>query len=397
MHQALTIAFASLSLALAMPAVAQEGGQVVMRSSMSSISTGASGGLTRDRVGRMAELLGYDDVQSEIAMDLFRELAQARQESSDAMRQEISSAREDAQSGDLSAMMTKIQDATAKHQQRVQTLESTFLEDLQALLLPDQADQWPKAERLYRRGKHLGSLLRSAARVDLDELVQDEFPQASQEAEVADVLERWSVRVDAHLIDRERKAASIGGPDFRGGVVVVGGDEDAYKELREIDARIASTTEQSVRTLMGVLQDDSVHTHWIRKAFPRVYRPLDAERRLDAALALEDLSTEQREQLDAAASQHRRDAGSARDRWVEAEKEREANDWMPAGIVMVIDGQEPTPSDRARQALADVGNRLEERLAAILTAEQLAELPQAEPQTESRLIAPGGRTIRIGG
>ncbi len=155
-----------------------------------------------------------------------------------------------------------------------------------------------------------------------------------------------------------------------------------------------------MRTLEGVLADDSIGRAWVRKAFARVYRQTDGERRLEAAVALETLTTDQREQLGALADRHGRDAGTARDRWVSTEKEREAEDILPPGVVMVIDGQEPTPSDLARKAVEELDRRLEEQLASILTDEQLASLPAASEPVEEMRFAPAGgqgRSIRIGG
>lgn len=393
---ALTIPTVLAFVAFQPPAHAQQTGRVTIQASASSPVSGGSGSLSRERVERMAQAMQFDDVQSGVAMDLYRDLADARQVAAEAMRRDLEKARETMDDGDFNSMLAKIQGVTGRHQEQVEALESAFLEDLQALLSEEQADLWPKAQRVYRRGKHLGQALRSAARVDLDDLVRTDFADAYQRADVADVLDRWAVQVDGYLVERARKSDAIGGTDFRGGIFIMDG-EDPFKELREIDARIASAGEQTVRTLMGVLGDDLVHDAWVRKAFARVYRPLDAERRLDAALALEGLRSEQREQLEAAATQHGRDAKAARDRWVEAEKEREANDRLPAGVVMVIEGQESSPSDLARKAVRELGDRLEGRLAAILTAEQLSALPEAEPEAEPMPGAVGGRSIRIGG
>lgn len=381
------------------PAMGQDGGRVVVHASSSSLTSGTADGLSRDRVKGMTEALGFDEVQSSVALDMYRDLADAKQAAADSLRHDIQRLQQEADGQDMMSMMTKIKEATGNHQERVRVLELTFMSDLRALMTPEQEENWPKAERLHRRGKHLRTLLRAPARVDLEELVRTEFAQTAGNADVIDMLDRWSVQVDGHLVERERKASAIGiNPDFRGGIFF-GGGEDPYKELREIDGRIAQLGEQTIRMMSGIFGDDAFHSAWLRLAYPRVYRPLDAERRLEAALGLEDLSPSQREQLEAMAAQHARDASAARARWVEAEKEREANDPLPPGVMVLVDGQEHAGSAPARLAVRDLGVRLEQRLSQILTAEQMELLPKAEPESDAVQFTPAGssRTIRIGG
>lgn len=390
---------AAIGLAAMAPTVASGQAERVMVTSSMQAGPGAGRALSRERVEQMGEAVGLDDVQLEIALELFKEVAAKRQALGDALREATEDARELREDGDFTKMLARIKEITAKHQEAVNQLEQTYLQDLQAMLLPEQLEAWPKAERIYRRGQHLGSLMRSQARVDVDELVRTEFATAYQRDDVADVLERWAVQVDSLLVERARKAEDIGGgPGFQGGILIMDG-EDPYKPLRDIDGRIAAAGEQAVRTLSGVLEEDRIEDAWLRKAFARVYRQTDGERRLEAAMEIEDLTTDQREQLEAVAGQHRRDAESARDRWVQAEKQREEDDTMPPGVVVMIEGQEPSPSELARKAVDELDERLEAKLEAILTAEQLATLPEASPSADSMQIAPGtvGRSIRIGG
>ncbi|MFI4881085.1 MAG: hypothetical protein ACIAQU_00715 [Phycisphaerales bacterium JB064] len=389
---------AAIGLATMVPAEVMGQAQVMVTSSSGPIA-GSPRTLSRERVERMSEAVGLDDVQLEIALELFKEVEAKRQALSDALREAMEDARELREDGDFTKMMARVKEVSAKHQEAVNQLEQTYLQDLQAMLLPEQQEAWPKAERIYRRGQHMGSLMRSQARVDVDELVRTEFATAYEREDVAEVLERWAVQVDSLLVERVRKAEDIGGgPGFQGGVFMIDG-EDHFKPLRDIDGRIASAGEQAVRTLSGVLEEDAIEAAWLRRAFARVYRQTDGERRLEAALKIEDLTTDQREQLDAVAGQHERDAESARDRWVQAEKQREEDDTMPPGVVVMIEGQEPSPSELARKAVDELDERLEAKLEAILTPEQLATLPETSSSDDSMRFAPatGSQSIRIGG
>lgn len=401
MRTTLVLAAVGLGLSMGAPALGQQVESVVVTSSASPAGPGSGRALSRDRVERIGEVLELDELQREVAMELFKEVADKRQALGDAMRQSIESARELADEGDFSEMFTRIKEVTGSYQDSVDALESTFLQDVRAMLTGDQEALWPKAERLHRRGQHMGSLTRSQARVDLDELVRAQFESVYARQDVAEVLDRWAVQVDGLLVERARKAEDIGGgAGFQGGIVMIGGGDDPYEDLRAIDARIVSASEQAVRNLSGAIEDNSIEQEWIRKSFARVYRQTDGERRLEAANALESLTTEQKEQLDAVTEQHGRDVGTARDRWVAAEKEREKENTLPPGVMVMIDGQEPTPSDEARKAVKELDERLEAKLAAILSEDQLAELPAASESFDEVRFDPSGgtrRSIRIGG
>jgi|GEM_PF-5808248 len=403
MRTTLVLAAVGLGLAIGSPTMGQQVDSVVVTSSSVPGGSGASRTLSRDTIERIGDVLGLDELQLEVAQELFRDVVDQRRALGDAMRQDIEKARELADEGDFSAMFARIKEVTGGHQEAVDALEATYLQDVRAMLTPDQEAGWPRVEQLHRREKHMGSLTRSQARVDLDDLVRTEFAPAYANPDVADVLERWAVQVDGLLIERARKAEGIGGgPGFQGGIFMVGGgdDDDPYKPLRAIDARLASVSEQTVRSLGGVLEDDSIEQMWMRKAFARVYRKTDGERRLEAAKALEGLTNDQQEQLAAVTEQHDREVAAARDRWVAAEKQREADNTFPPGVIVRIDGEEPTPSDEARRAVKELDERLEDKLASILNDDQLAQLPEASAVEEGFRFSPSGgtsRTIRIGG
>ncbi len=380
-------------------ALAQE--RMVVATSGRAIGPGGSGRLTRELVERMADRLSLDEIQREIAMELFRELGSTRQELGDAMRQAIEAARTEVDDGDFAAMITKIRSLTSAYSDRMSELEAVFMSDLQAMLTEEQGQLWSHAQRMYRRGTQMQSLTRSQARVDIDKLVRDEFDAAAENEDIREALERWEMQIDSMLLDRKRKADAMeDGNDGGFQELVIGGTDDPYKDLREVDGRIVTLGEQTVRAIAGILEDNAIEEAWLRRAFARVYRETDGEKRLAAAMELGGLSDEQREQLDAASTQHYREVGPARDRWVKAESEREEENMLPPGVSVVISGQGESPSDEARKAVDDLDERLERRLAAILSDAQLAELPERAGENADVLFRPrpvDGQTIRIGG
>mgnify|MGYP001793354562 CR=1 FL=1 len=380
-------------------AVAQE--RVVVATSTTAVGPGSTGRMTRELVERMANVLTRDEIQREVAMDLFRELSSTKQELGDALRAGIESARIEGNDGDIAEMVGKIRGQSEAYNSRVRELEGTFMEDVRAMLTEEQEQDWAGAERLYRRGIRLPSLLRAQARVDVDALVRDEFEEAVADENITEALERWSIQLDSMLLERQRKVDAM--DDGNDGVfqeLVIGGTEDPYKDLREIDARIVTLGEQTVRSIAGVLEDDAIEQAWLRKAFTRVYRETQGEKRLAAALELEDLSDELREQLDTLSTQHEREGGPARQRWARAESEREEESVLPPGVSVMISGGSESPSAKARDAVNELSDKLERRLASILSAEQLAELPKGAGENVEGLFRAReaqSEMIRIGG
>lgn len=390
----------AVSVATTLPASVSSGMQetrVVTSGSFHLAGASSSRSLSRELVERMGDRLDLDEVQHEIAMDLFRDLSDARQQLADGLREAIEAERVRGEGG-ITLDLGKIKELTSGYQRATKALEATYLMDLRAMLGEAQAESWPAAERVYRRGTSLGSLLRSEARVDVDKLVRDERPQALGRQEVADVLERWAVQVDGLLREREREADKIDGDAAEElAVALIGGDEDPYEELRAIDARIASAGDRALRTLAGVLGDDGLREAWLRQAYPRIFRQTGAEARLETAMTLESLTDDQRSQLEAAEAQHERDASAARSRWVQAERERESEDRLPPGVLIQMQGAEPSASELARRAVGELDARLDSKLDAILTEAQLLALPASPARQAGERFELRGGSLRIGG
>lgn len=78
---------------------------------------------------------------------------------------------------------------------------------------------------------------------------------------------------------------------------------------------------------------------------------------------------------------------------------REEENTLPPGMVVMIQGEEPSASELAKKAVEALDDRLEGRLAAILSPEQLALLPEATPEPVERVMpgVRGSHSIRIGG
>ncbi|MEO1008004.1 MAG: hypothetical protein AAFX79_05525 [Planctomycetota bacterium] len=386
-------------------ALAQERSVVMTR----GVSMGGAGPsrLSLESVERYAGYLELDETQRDIARTLFEDFRSGRVAADDAFRAAIERVREDMDEGQIEHLLGRMAEVSDARASAINELESMLLGDLRAMLTPEQDERWPRVERRYRRDKSLGEASRALARVDIEDLLHEVHPDAAGDSDAAEILRQWELRVDAALQERARRAEAIEEPegDMLIMLAVDDGADDPFAQLRAIDARIEASGESTLRALAGVLGDEpaaALRTAWLERGFPRVYRPTSAERRLEAALAIEDLDDAQRSDLVALRDRHVHEADAIRATWVAGEREEEAESTMPPGVQIhfVGEGEEETARSRAGDSLAGLDRRIEDRLAAILSAAQLEGLPAADNEPAPGVFVPqisGSRGVRIGG
>jgi len=164
-----------------------------------------------------------------------------------------------------------------------------------------------------------------------------------------------------------------------------GQGEDPYKPLREIDGRLEDMAGALVRVagaMAGPEQAQAIDRAWHERAFPQVYRPTDGERRLQAALAMEGLTADQADVLAALRDEVARLADTRRAAWLAAARQAEAASTLPPGVELQVggDGAPADPVAQARESVRAIDTRIEGGLEAVLTADQIAQLPARVPE-----------------
>ncbi|GIW74386.1 MAG: hypothetical protein KatS3mg103_0908 [Phycisphaerales bacterium] len=244
-----------------------------------SVSALGMGAVPARCVERMGEALGLDATQMEVALSLHEAMGQRRQALGARLREAIQQARQDAGRDDPMATINAIKAHTAAYQADLEALREAFMEDLHALLLPQQEQAWPIAERIERRWRLLGSLLEPQARVDVEELVRSRgLSQDSAQGEASAILDQWAQQIDRLLVARIRQAEALQAAPGEGSVAILPGGEDPYAPLREVDEQISQASQAAVRSLAVVLEDAGLEQAFVEAAYPWVYRPTDAER-----------------------------------------------------------------------------------------------------------------------
>ncbi len=358
------------ALAVAQPAMAQFGG-----------GGGGFGGMqgpsvNREQLEDYADILGMDADQREIAAMMLEEYIDGVQTATDKMREAAQEARQEfEETRDRSAFgeLREIGEAT---QERLQTLEAQFMGDLQTMLTPEQAQAWPKVEMAHRRATSLPRGMMSGERVDLFEIVDTLELEGEPATEAKSVLTEYELALDRALIARndmvEKGLELFRSQDFEA-------LQGHFEKARDASMKVRDTHRTYARQLEAVVPEEkrpALQSAVRRASFPSVYRPNRADRALAAAQSMEDLSDDQRSQVEAITQSTNRRMDEVNRKLAETIEGNEANmslrDMMRGGRRGNEDG-----TRELFQEKRDVIDKTIEQLKVVLNAEQVAKLEAA--------------------
>lgn len=265
----------------------------------------------------------------------------------------------------------------ALHERR-QKLDKGLLEDVKLTLTEDQQMRWPVVERMRRREATLGRGILTGETLDVVKLVEDSKIDAAREAELAPIIERYQEELDRVLVERNEiyeDGMSRGMTMFRSGDMT--SMQEIWTKAREAGAKVRDVNRRFARQVEGLLSEEEKQAFAKRvreRSFPEVFRQPYPERAADLAKGFEDLTAEQREQLENVVASYARQAATLNDRWVKAIEETEMTvsiaDLMARGMRGGDD-----PISQARSARRELDRKGAERVKAVLTPEQASRLP----------------------
>jgi hypothetical protein len=316
--------------------------------------------------------------------------------------------------------------------QAIMALDKSFFEDIRITLLNDEG--LPQAQRIeqsrlrqiYARavdenagrgggpGQRFGRTIGQSAESPIDltavtreltltptdtaafQTAMSEYEQTITDsfAKMYDSAMRMQQGMDkffAQAASREREAGDngegrarrfeMGGDGMR---QVMEGDGRAAREARQAVTSQNRASLEKIKTLLPEAQAQELQRTYNRKAFASVYRDTrSAERHLTAALALEDLTSQQRTQVQEITAEFQSNYDAISEKLVELEASRqdmsatpENRDWRGMGDQMR--NREKLQFDRN-----DVNDKAVSKLRAALTEEQIARLGGLEIAEES--------------
>lgn len=353
--------------------------------------------IDRDSATYYADLMGLDDVQREIAMDLYREYAGQYRQAAVTMRDAVRTV-EESMGGEgfdmekVEALMADMMRVAMGFIDRAVALGEQYVEDLGSLAASDaqrQAHERVEATRVRELVFAMSSMNGTdGGLVDLIRIGRDLDPPVLP---VAD-----GTPAQTALMEYEREIGSVAGPllgqileAFRSMAKAMGegGMEDMLES--EFEQRIAEGTQrfeainERYQRRIGAAMPADRQDEWQKACnqarWPMVYGTNDVDRAYEAATALDGLTEDQREALAAAMQQYEREAEPANQAYVKAIQEFNAvsnsmsGEWNEA---LWADYQEK------EQVLSDVSlqrtmldQRFIDRMMQILTVEQREAMP----------------------
>lgn len=330
---------------------------------------------TKD-VERYATFLSLAPDQADAAKALlegyqaeFERTAKVMREASDAARDEFRETRDPSVWQDLMPKMEEFRKSRTKSEQG-------FMTDMKSLLSEEQAQMWPRVERMRRRDATLRRGFVSGETVDVIRLV-DEF-KAGDEAKAAmkPVLEQYEAELDKALVERNEiyeNAMNQGMGMWRQGDF--GAMDEMFKKGREAAMKVRDINRKYARQVQGMLpegEQSKFEATFRERSFPRVYRPTYTARAMDIAGGFEDLTADQKARIAEVRSTFEREAAAINKKWAEAVEEGEKS--MTVRDLMGMGGGNDAMRE-ARTQRRSVEDRALEQLKAVLTSDQQQRLP----------------------
>jgi hypothetical protein len=338
-----------------------------------------------------AQMLGLDADQTEALTALleahqqeFNESARIAREKLESLREEAREARDPQVWREMGAQMETFRKARQK-------MEDSFFSDFKAVLTPAQTEKFPKIERQRRREQTIGRGLMSGERVDLIRTIADLKLPAEQLEAVQPTLDLYEADLDRELATRNtvyeesqskiREMFEAGNMDEMQKVLEKG--REASKRVRDVNRRYARQLETMLPTEAQAKFAEQVR----RESFPMVYRPTQASRALEAARAFTDLDENQTAALGTLAETYDRELTSLNKQLEQATLDREesitAQDLMSRGMGGFRG--EDGPAGELREKRRELDNTTMDKLRALLTPEQIENLPRRDDRA-----GPGG-------
>lgn len=274
-------------------------------------------------------------------------------------------------------------------------LTAKFLDDVKSQLGPTQLERWPSFERALRRERMLPEGELSGETVDVLMIVNRMQPTSAEEQALRPVLDRFEIALDEALQARTAKQESIRQPLEQ---AIEAKDYDRQADLLEQGVHaglpVRAANEDAIAAIAAAFGERGGEFRQLamKAAYPDVFRPHPVMTLMEQARKLDSLTEDQGRQIDELMAEFQVVVDDSNARVLAAVREEEpkaprkraaaAAERRAKGSV----GAAPKPVDPVVSARADrdrAGDPFRERLMAILTEEQRAQLPGG-PRPQSR-------------
>jgi hypothetical protein len=338
-------------------------------------------------LGALCRAVGFDQEQTGSARTLHQGYRAAYRGASTKARKQMQEVETKAREGqDWSEYAKKRGELTIAYVEDIRKLEAGLLDDLKALCTPAQVARFPSAERARRRETGLILALGNGERLDLASMLETLKIDRHASPTVEELLTRWETDVD-RLLQEKDKLIHEGMKATMGGAMDADRMEKMKKfttDLATLCSRVGEANRRAATELQGLLpegQRDAFAAEVKLRSFPRIYGPSVVTKAIKTAQDMKGLTGDQQAKLKELSESYQREAGPINNRWAAAAEEKQrqlVNNFME--MMQNDGGKDPAdPFVAARKERRDLDEKYHAKIESLLTAEQKAQLPKAEP------------------
>ena len=253
----------------------------------------------------MVRMLEFDEVQQEIATELFTVLQSEFGEMSTVAGEMSSGAREEFQRTRDPAVWQELGRRLADFEEKTEEIGEQFYEDVKILLTEEQLPLWEKFERRRFRGRAITrqEQMISGAGVDLVVLTEEMQLDEEQQELIQDVVEQYEVDLDRKLRayrrvadEQQEQAEEIG----QNGNWMENMEKfnEIFAKVRDELIQVRAIHERYLTLLSSRLGEEAsaeLTSRFNAAAYPEIYRDSYVDTGLRRVMELDSLSAEQRE------------------------------------------------------------------------------------------------------
>lgn len=337
----------------------------------------------------MVKMLNFDEVQQEIASDMFAVLQDEFGEMSSVAQEMQRGAREEFQRNRDPSVWREYGERMARFEDRREELGEQFWADVKILLTEEQVPLWEDFERRRFRGRAITrqEQVLSGVGVDLVILTEEMELDPEQQELIKPTMTQYEVELDRKLrsyrriADEQAERAEKLGQD--GNWMQ---NMDAYNEIfatvRDELVGVRAIHEKYLKQLTAMLGEEpsaELMERFNKAAYPDIYRDSYVDNGLRQVLELDSLSAEQREYVTALKQNWEQESQRMRETLVRAQREREEN----MRLQDMWGGNRNPEAREAQSTLRESQLRYYDQLLEVLSEDQKVGLPE-RPATDWR-------------
>ncbi|MBL0927013.1 MAG: hypothetical protein IBJ11_05085 [Phycisphaerales bacterium] len=337
-------------------------------------------------IERLAEMLKLTGEQQASVKGVFDGMLAQHQKAADDLRkvlEEVQKEFQESQDGSVWRDMTK---KFVEFGRFNEDLTKRFQDDVKLVLTDEQAQNWPKFERYLRRARGLvspgGMQFVSGSAVDVIQLLDDQKVDEKTRAEIAPAVEQYETEMDRLLVERkkleERQTKAQMEVLEKGGNFMenMGRWEEMFIESRDLMVKIRDLNSRVVRQVSSQLAEETrakLDKAWNERSLPQVYGPSPVTNGFDQVAKFDDLTDDQKKQLDDLKAGYASQAKALNEKWAAAAREHEVAIKMQD---MMMGGGGNESVREARKARRDLDRATYAKLREMLSPSQKEKLPE---------------------